>query len=454
MSLPSGYKRLEYIQSSGTQYIDTGVKSPKDGLKIELDFEYTAAHDSAALFGSQNYTIPRYSICAYGASPAFWVGTSTKLLPFTTDIGYRYKLTAEAASGVLTAALNNTTTSTAYTGELESEQSIYLFANHDASLGVLQQASMKLYVCKMYSSGVIVRDLIPCRNSSGVIGLWDDVNNAFYQNAGSGTFTAGAEVAESNRVLIDAKEYDANSGTVLINGMVYHLKKGRGLIGGMGYDIPFDSAIGVPLSELTPGAILYINEGGSPVPFYVAKHDYESGLNGAGRTLVVRKHSRDVTAFGTYITQNRYATSTLNEWLNGTYLGRLSTDVQAQIGTTKFYYTIGGGNNTVETLERAVFQLSITELGGSTYSATTEGSLLPIADTLRIFYQDEASTSPDSQWTRTPKMSTYDKILYLIQYGSVGESSYGNTDYARQSFTLPGTLEVQDNGDGTYSLAE
>ena len=117
--------------------------------------------------------------------------------------------------------------------------------------------------------------------------MWDDVNSVFYGNAGSGTFTAGPEVAGSNRVLVDAKGYDAKSGTVLINGMVYHLKKGRGLLNGMGYDVPFVGSI--PFSELTTGTILYINESGSPVPFYVAKHDYESGLNGAGRTLGVRK---------------------------------------------------------------------------------------------------------------------------------------------------------------------
>ena len=452
MSLPSGYKRLEYIQSSGTQYIDTGVKSPKDGLKIELDFEYTAAHDSAALFGSQNYTIPQYSICAYGASPAFWVGTSTKLLPFTTDISHRYKLTVEAASGVLTAALNNTTASTSYTGDLESEQSIYLFANHDASLGVLQQASMKLYVCKMYSIGVIVRDLIPCRNSSGVIGLWDDVNNTFYSNAGSGTFTAGPEIKSANKALIDGTGYDVQAGKCLVDGTAYTLKKGRTLFSGTGYDISLSS--GIPLLELTPGTILYINESGSPVPFYVAKHDYESGLNGAGRTLVVRKHSRDVIRFAASVAENRYASSILNEWLNNTYLERLSANIKAQIGTTKFYYTIGGGNNTVETLERSVFQLSITELGGSTSYATTEGSLLPIADTLRVFYNDEGVTNPTSQWTRTPKKSTHDTVLYLIQYGRVGDASYATTNYARPSFTLPGILDVQDNGDGTYSLVE
>ena len=50
---------------------------------------------------------------------------------------------------------------------------------------------------------------------------------------------------------------------------------------------------GIPLSDYEEGDIIKLNEGGSPVEFYVAKHDYESSLNGAGRTLVVRKDCYD-----------------------------------------------------------------------------------------------------------------------------------------------------------------
>lgn len=39
---------------------------------------------------------------------------------------------------------------------------------------------------------------------------------------------------------------------------------------------------GLPLSDLPEGSLVAINERGSPVLFYLAKHDYESGLNGAG----------------------------------------------------------------------------------------------------------------------------------------------------------------------------
>lgn len=43
--------------------------------------------------------------------------------------------------------------------------------------------------------------------------------------------------------------------------------------------------IGTSLGNLDGGSIIALNESSSPVDFYVAKQDYESGLNGAGRTL-------------------------------------------------------------------------------------------------------------------------------------------------------------------------
>lgn len=47
----------------------------------------------------------------------------------------------------------------------------------------------------------------------------------------------------------------------------------------------FLPVVGTSIGNLEEGAIITLNENASPVEFYVAKQDYESGLNGAGRTL-------------------------------------------------------------------------------------------------------------------------------------------------------------------------
>ena len=47
----------------------------------------------------------------------------------------------------------------------------------------------------------------------------------------------------------------------------------------------FLPVVGTSIGNLDEGAIITLNESGNPMGFYVAKQDYESGLNGAGRTL-------------------------------------------------------------------------------------------------------------------------------------------------------------------------
>ena len=42
--------------------------------------------------------------------------------------------------------------------------------------------------------GVLVRNLIPCKDPSDAIGMYDLVNGVFYYNAGTGTFIAGSPV--------------------------------------------------------------------------------------------------------------------------------------------------------------------------------------------------------------------------------------------------------------------
>lgn len=251
----------------------------------------------------------------------------------------------------------------------------------------------------------------------------------------------------SHKTLISGTAYEVVGGAQMIDGTKFQMGGGKTILGGTGYDIPF--AKGIPLSTITPGAILYLNESGSPVPFYIAKHDYESGLNGAGRTLVVRKDCYDMRAFSN--SNNAYANSSLDSWLCNTYLKLLDADIQAAIGTTKFYYTPGNGNTTVTTLQRAVFQLSLTELGARDTSANTEGSALPIARTLQIAYRNGSAVF---QWTRTPATYSTTNVLCLSETGNCFNGyRYNNSFGSRPAFTLPATLAVTPNADGTYTLA-
>ena len=251
----------------------------------------------------------------------------------------------------------------------------------------------------------------------------------------------------AHKTLISGTAYDIKGGKDLIAGTGYAKKNGKTLINGTAYDIPFSR--GIPLSTIAPGAILMLNESGSPVPFYIAEHDYESGLNGAGRTLVVRRdNSRNNVAFGS---NNAYATSEIDKWLTGTYINLFDTSVRNKIEQTKFYYTPGNYDKTVKTLERAVFILSATELGNQGGPDNIEGSAIPIAETIAGAHMQNGKTI----WTRTPRYESYTNkpVVQLNRWGFGGYDCDKANSGILPVFTLPGNLGLLQNPDGTYTLA-
>lgn len=188
-----------------------------------------------------------------------------------------------------------------------------------------------------------------------------------------------------------------------------------------------------------------LKENGVPVEFYVAKHDYESELNGAGRTLLVRKDCYDQRQWHRY-NINAYAVSDIDAWLNGDYRNLLDAGIQSAMGTTKFFYTPGGGTEgaTITTLERAVFLLSATELGcTSNGGVNVEGTALWGDETLRIAYLGGSAVT---QWTRSPVRSETGAVCCVVNSGSINSGGCTNTLCSRPAFTLPATLSVSDDG--------
>lgn len=249
----------------------------------------------------------------------------------------------------------------------------------------------------------------------------------------------------AHKTLISGTAYDVKGGRELIGGTGYGCKGGKTLIGGTAFTVPFSK--GIPLSTITPGAILYLNEYGSPVPFYVCKHDYESGLNGAGRTLLVRKDCYDKRIFDSR--SKIFAGSSIDTWLNGTWIKLLTLDVQSAAGTTKIYYYDGSKKKAVTT--RAVFLLSTAEFGYSDY-ADTDGEPLDSAvrKLLSTAYYGGNSVG---QWTRTPATWTQNNVYVIMPSGYSTHMPCNDSYGVRPAFTIPSTFPVIQNPDGTYSQA-
>lgn len=195
---------------------------------------------------------------------------------------------------------------------------------------------------------------------------------------------------------------------------------------------------GKHLGDFSEGDIIQLNEGGVPVDFYVAKHDYESALNGAGRTLVVRKDVYDQRAWHSS-NVNAWASCSMRSWLNGDYKALLGPEIQEAMGTTTYHYTPGNGNTSVSTRSDAVFLLSATELGRSTTYANVEGSALPIASTLQIAYQWGSATT---QWTRSPYTDYANGAWMLNSIGSIRGGVCTNARGSRPAFTLPSDFRI------------
>lgn len=203
-------------------------------------------------------------------------------------------------------------------------------------------------------------------------------------------------------------------------------------------DIP---PIETPLGDLVEGTLITIQESGVPVEFYVAKQNYEEGLNGKGRVLCVRKDIYVLREWNN--TQNNsWVNSTIFSWLNETYKGVLSSNVQTLIDKTQYVYTPGGGNYTMSTRSDSIFLLSGWEFGEPFSDMNNEGTELPISQTLHTALYNGSAYG---QWTRSPGKSgsTNAYAIYLFSFLRAGlcDNIYG----ARPCFTLPSTAFIDSN---------
>lgn len=196
--LPEGYTQLEYIQSSGSQYINTGLSMP-EGFRAVLDFQFTqASQQIQCLIGSHEQAAPYYrNYFGINANFQSWnLGCYDSYSFGTLANNTRYKVDVCNVSQKIKCVINeenqNLSQSIA-TNAARSSRPLYLFAMNYPD-GLLP-AYMRLYSCKIYSpTGELVRDFVPCTNPSGVVGLYDLANGAFYANAGTGVFAAGPEI--------------------------------------------------------------------------------------------------------------------------------------------------------------------------------------------------------------------------------------------------------------------
>lgn len=196
LALPEEYQQVEYIESTGTQYIDTGIiPNNETGFKIKMSlpeinkdiFRYGIRQDSSDsrfVLGSSNGSV--YfgfgGVIGYFGNQRLW--TIEENIPFEANLNYKNSRTADV-NGQGTESIGTLTINFSY--------SIIMFGRN--SVGTISTSSQKIYYNKITNRDKLIRNFIPCyRKSDGVIGMYDLVEDKFYTNLGTGTFEKGKDI--------------------------------------------------------------------------------------------------------------------------------------------------------------------------------------------------------------------------------------------------------------------
>lgn len=187
--LPNTYYRLEYIKNTGYSYINTAIK-PTGKTKLEIDFRLTDTNYNSTWGSGVAFTEFASGGHRFGVNVASGIsiacGNNSTLATIPSDTNRHKIIVNDNGNCYADDVLLGTRV---FTGT--SSYNLPIFACMWAG-SLKSYKAMELYSCQISEDGVLVRNFIPAmRKSDNVVGLYDDVNDVFYTNAGSGTFVAG-----------------------------------------------------------------------------------------------------------------------------------------------------------------------------------------------------------------------------------------------------------------------
>lgn len=189
ISLPSDYTPLEYIETDGNAYIDTGYY-PNEKTLIQMDFQFTrdvAAHIFGARTASQN---DAFAVC-WESDFAWCIQINDSIYNGGTfDRAARHKVALSTGNfqvdGNVTASILDYTPFTC-------GGSLYIAA---CSNSTIPDENMfgKIYQFAIIENGGLRSLFVPTKNSAGTVGLYDLLQRRFFSSIGSQAFTAGPEL--------------------------------------------------------------------------------------------------------------------------------------------------------------------------------------------------------------------------------------------------------------------
>ena len=192
--VPDGYRKVEYLESSGTQYIDSGWVNNQRGIhSYKMKFQAIALTDGG-FFGPYSNSIVRPG--------TLWMTNSGFRMSIGSDnsaaskVSYAYDTNIHTFTneinedeGTYRVTFDNEESYKTYSGTVYSEYSTCLFRSSTNNYTPISARIFYFIICK---NGQEVRHLIPVvRTTDDKPGMYDLVNDVFYTNAGTGEFTYG-----------------------------------------------------------------------------------------------------------------------------------------------------------------------------------------------------------------------------------------------------------------------
>ena len=343
--LPGDYTAVEYLESTGTQYIDTGVPCNWQDF-VDIDFMYTGTEpgnvhptEGGSVFGAHGWSKANgiYEKCIY------WRGFGK--IAYNFAIGTRYNV--KTVDGTHS-SINGVTYQIDVTGSVGVAPSNFaLFANYSDynNQGWTYFSVARIYSCKLYDSNhVWLRYFVPCvRTSDGKPGMYDRVNDVFYVNQGTGEFNNSVSNATDLSATATANSYIVPAaGTYKFNATV----KGNGYADLAGISKNTDA------SSIASAELVWATFGTSTAPaenelikniFYQNGFVYFSTGDTfkEGNALIAVKDASDNILWSWHIWVHNYDESYLtgsnNVKMMNRNLGALSTSVSSTLSYGMYY---------------------------------------------------------------------------------------------------------------------
>lgn len=197
----SGYEEVEYLTSTGVEFIDTGI-IPTNSTVVEIKCQ--AAYQSMCPIGagSVSETNDKYQIFASTAYYSARVGTHANTNS-ASGAAYNDLIIATLDTINHKFIVNGIDVNLNNDNEPLTTNTIALFRRNMDDGEPTTPFIGDIYYCKIWKDGVLVRDMIPVRRiSDGVLGMYDKVSNTLLTNGGTGALIAGKTIGETiNRII-------------------------------------------------------------------------------------------------------------------------------------------------------------------------------------------------------------------------------------------------------------